>query len=254
MSEKEESKEESKENSLDKARRKRLTGRLKALRERSRMLELELENYTNDHFRVCIFGSARIKPEDKDYKTTYDLAKSLGKHGIDVLTGGGPGLMEAANKGLIDGTKEFGTNSKSYGITIELNKFEEKPSQHLDIKHHHRRFSSRLDDFMRLSHAIVVVHGGVGTVLELFFSWQLIQVGHMEERPIILVGKEFWSGLIQWVKDFQVKQGLVSEHELRWVHLVDTPEEAVELIKKEQAVFLEGLEEIKEVESNVEKD
>ena len=234
------SKEEEKKE-LEKARRTRLTDRLKALRERSRMLEIELENYTNNHYRVSIFGSARIKPEDEDYKTTYNLAKSLGKLGIDVLTGGGPGLMEAANKGVQDGQEEFGTKSKSYGITIELNKFEEEPSEHLDVQHHHRRFSSRLDDFMRLSHAIIVVHGGVGTVLELFFSWQLIQVGHIEERPIILVGKKFWSGLIDWVKENQVKNGLVSEHELRWVHLVDTPEEAVELLKKEHSEFLENL-------------
>ncbi len=234
------SKEEEKKE-LEKARRNRLTDRLKALRERSRMLEIELENYTNNHYRVSIFGSARIKPEDEDYKTTYNLAKSLGKLGIDVLTGGGPGLMEAANKGVQDGQEEFGTQSKSYGITIELNKFEEEPSEHLDVQHHHRRFSSRLDDFMRLSHAIIVVHGGIGTVLELFFSWQLIQVGHIEERPIILVGKKFWSGLIDWVKENQVKNGLVSEHELRWVHLVDTPEEAVELLKKEHSEFLENL-------------
>ena len=130
---------------LEKVRKKRLTNRLKALRERSRMLEMELENYTNNHYRVSIFGSARIKPNDEDYKTTYSLAKSLGKLGIDVLTGGGPGLMEAANKGVRDGQEEFGTKSKSYGITIELNKFEEKPSEHLDVQHHHRRFSSRLD-------------------------------------------------------------------------------------------------------------
>ena len=230
------------EKDLDKVRKKRLTNRLKALRERSRMLEMELENYTNNHYRVSIFGSARIKPNDEDYKTTYSLAKSLGKLGIDVLTGGGPGLMEAANKGVRDGQEEFGTKSKSYGITIELNQFEEKPSEHLDVQHHHRRFSSRLDDFMRLSHAIVVVPGGIGTALELFFTWQLIQVGHIEERPIILVGKEFWSGLIDWVRDNQVKNGLVSENELRWVHLVDTPDEAVEMLNKEHKKFLKNLE------------
>lgn len=222
---------------LEKTRRRRIGERLKALRERSRLLELELQNYTNSFFRVCIFGSARIKPDDINYKTTFAIAKSLGEKGIDVLTGGGPGLMEAANIGVLNGKKEFGTNSRSYGLTIELNKFE-SPSEHLDTKLHHRRFSSRLDDFMRLSHAIIVVHGGIGTVLELFFSWQLIQVGHISERPIILVGKSFWGPLIDWVRNYQVQLGLVNESEMRWIYLVDTPEEAVAIVAKEHEKFL----------------
>lgn len=221
----------------EKTRRKRISERLKALRERSRLLELELQNYTNSFFRVCIFGSARIKPDDINYTTTFDLAKRLGERGIDVLTGGGPGLMEAANRGVLAGKHEFGTGSRSFGLTIELNKFE-TASEHLDTKLHHRRFSSRLDDFMRLSHAIIVVHGGIGTVLELFFSWQLIQVGHISERPIILVDKKFWNPLIEWVRDSLVKKGLVSESDLRWVYLVDTPEEAMALIDKEHEKFL----------------
>ena len=232
-----------KKNTLEKTRRRRISERLKALRERSRLLELELQNYTNSFFRVCIFGSARIKPDDKNYTTTFELAKQLGEQGIDVLTGGGPGLMEAANKGVLAGKKEFGTGSRSFGLTIELNKFE-SPSEHIDTKLHHRRFSSRLDDFMRLSHAVIVVHGGIGTVLELFFSWQLIQVGHMSERPIILVGKEFWGPLIDWVRDYQVKQGLVSESDIRWIHLVDTPEEAMVLINKEHQRFLAARKEL----------
>lgn len=227
----------SEDSTLEKTRRRRISERLKALRERSRLLELELQNYTNSFFRVCIFGSARIKHDDINYKTTFEIARILGERGIDVLTGGGPGLMEAANKGVLDGRKEHGTNSRSFGLTIELNKFE-SPSEHIDTKLHHRRFSSRLDDFMRLSHAIIVVHGGIGTVLELFFTWQLIQVGHISERPIILVGKDFWGPLIDWVRNYQVKMGLVNESEIRWIHLVDTPEEAVAIIDKEHEKFL----------------
>ena len=221
-----------------KARRRRLTERLEALRERTSLIEMELKNYTNDFFRVCIFGSARIKPDDDIYKLTEKLAHMLGSEGIDVLTGGGPGLMEAANKGAKAGKSKTGSRSKSFGITIALNRFEE-PSEHLDIKHHHKKFSSRLDDFMRLSNAIVVVQGGIGTLLELYFSWQLLQVGHMPERPIILVDRNFWAGLIDWMKDKQIVLGLVSPGDMRWVHLVDTEDEALEIIRAEHEKFRE---------------
>lgn len=218
-------------------RQKRLTNRLQALRERTRLLEQELYNYTSEHFRVCMFGSARIKPHDQVYETTKDIARLLGQNGIDVLTGGGPGLMEAANIGVKEGRLVAGTKSKSFGITIELNFFEPH-SDHLDIKHHHKKFSSRLDDFMRLSNAVIVVRGGIGTLLELYFSWQLLQVGHLPDRPIILVDRKFWSGLIDWMNQNQVASGLVSDSEFRWLSIVDTPEEVLEVIKGEHEKFL----------------
>lgn len=213
------------------ARRRRLTERLEALRERAFLLEQELKTYTKDFFRVCIFGSARIKPDDDIYKATHELARLLGHEGIDVLTGGGPGLMEAANVGVLLGKKESGSKSKSFGISIEL-PFEKDDNEHLDIKHHHRRFSSRLDDFMRLSNAIVCMPGGIGTLLELYFSWQLLQVGHMPDRPIVLLNSSFWQGVIDWTKQEQVERGLVSPGDLRWVSIVDTPEEAMKIIRE----------------------
>lgn len=219
-----------------KLRRKRLTERLKMLRERTRLIELELKDYTSGFFRVCIFGSARIKQDEPIYNITHRLAYLIGELGVDVLTGGGPGLMEAANKGVREGSTAAGKKSKSFGISIELNRFE-SPSEHLDIKHHHRKFSSRLDDFMRLSNVIVVTPGGIGTILELYFSWQLLQVGHMPDRPIILIGKEFWGGLIEWMKEVPIKHKLVSPEDVRWIHLVDTPEEALNIIKTEHEVF-----------------
>jgi uncharacterized protein (TIGR00730 family) len=219
-----------------KARRRRLTARLEALRDRVNLIELELQHYTNDFFRVCIFGSARIKPDDKIYQDAEKLAYLLAKQGVDVLTGGGPGLMEAANKGARRGAQEVGGKAKSFGISIELNKFE-TPSEHLDIKHHHRRFSSRLDDFMRLSNAVIVTPGGIGTILELYFSWQLLQVGHMAERPIILLGREFWSGLIDWMQALPVNKGLVSAGDLRWIHMVDTPDEVLPIVDGEIQKF-----------------
>jgi uncharacterized protein (TIGR00730 family) len=224
---------------IKKVRRRRLTERLSALRDRTRVLELELTNYTSDFYRTCIFGSARIKPDDDMYKLTYDIGEHLGRLGIDVLTGGGPGLMEAANRGVLSGKEKSGTKSKSFGITIELNKFEEEPSEHLDIKHHHRRFSSRLEDFMRLSNSVIIVPGGIGTLLELYFTWQLVQVGHMNKRPLILVGTEFWKGLMAWMSEVVSKERLISPGDLDFVSIVDTPEQALEIIRPDFLKFQE---------------
>lgn len=222
---------------IRKVRRARLNERLGALRDRVRVLELELSDYTSGFYRVCIFGSARIKPDDTIYRLTSELGEHLGALGLDVLTGGGPGLMEAANKGVLEGKRKAGTRSKSFGLTIELNKFEEEASEHLDIKHHHRRFSSRLDDFMRLSNAVVVMRGGIGTLLELFFTWQLIQVGHMPDRPVILVDKKYWEGLLNWMQEHLVTNGLVSPGDMNFVEMVDTPEEAAAIIKANYEEF-----------------
>jgi uncharacterized protein (TIGR00730 family) len=222
---------------IRKVRRARLNERLGALRDRVRVLELELSDYTSGFYRVCIFGSARINPDDTIYKLTSELGEHLGEMGLDVLTGGGPGLMEAANKGVLEGKRKAGTRSKSFGLTIELNKFEEEASEHLDIKHHHRRFSSRLDDFMRLSNAVVVMRGGIGTLLELFFTWQLIQVGHMPNRPVILVDKKYWEGLLLWMQEHLVTNGLVSPGDMDFVEMVDTPEEAAAIIKANYEEF-----------------
>jgi len=223
-----------------KVRRRQLTERLQSLRERSRVLEMELGEITKEHYRVVIFGSARIKPAEDIYELTYKLAALLGEKGIDVLTGGGPGLMEAANRGVLDGRVKAKSKSKSFGISIELNVFE-PPSEHLDIKHHHKKFSSRLDDFMRLSNAVVVTPGGIGTLLELFFSWQLLQVGHMSDRPIVLLKRDFWHGIIEWMEKEQVGRNLVSAGDMRWIHIVDTPQEAMEIISPDHAKFLESL-------------
>ena len=160
-----------------------------------------------DFYRVSIFGSARIRPDSKYYTQVYELAKELAKRGADIVTGGGPGLMEAANLGA----KEGGTDTRSFGLAIEL-PFETDANSHLDVKYHHRRFSSRLDEFMRISHAIVVTPGGIGTLLELFYAWQLIQVGHISERPILLLGE--WDGLLKWIEDGPLKDKLLDAKDL----------------------------------------
>lgn len=219
-------------------RRKHLDDRLRMLYQRVMLIEQELHSLDENRFyRTCIFGSARIKPDTREYKDVVELARMLARRGIDILTGGGPGLMEAANKGGKLGVEDKKSKSLSYGISIQL-EFEPTPNQHLDVKRHHHKFSSRLDDFMRLSHSVVVTPGGVGTVLELFFTWQLIQVKHIPPRPIVLMDRKFWEGLLDWMKTFPLGRGLVGAKDFDFIRIVDGPEEAFEVIAKNHEEFL----------------
>ena len=218
-------------------RRKHLDERLHILHQRAMLIEKELRQLDDDRFyRVCIFGSARLKPEAPDYHKVFELARFLAWEGIDVLTGGGPGLMEAANCGAKLGQQEKQTKSLSYGISIEL-EWEKGLNTHLDIKKHHYRFSSRLDEFMRLSHAVVATPGGIGTMLELIFTWQLVQVRHMTSRPLVLMDKDFWQGLLSWMKDTVLARGLVSAPDFNIIHVVDTAEEAFKVISEDHRRF-----------------
>jgi uncharacterized protein (TIGR00730 family) len=217
--------------------RRHLDERLRLLHHRTMLIEAELRKLDENRFyRTCIFGSARIKADTKQYAEVFEVARFLAWEGIDVLTGGGPGLMEAANKGARLGREEKKTRSLSYGLSIQL-EFEPEPNRHLDIKRHHHKFSSRLDDFMRLSHSVICTPGGIGTILELFFVWQLIQVKHVPPRPIVLMDKEYWSGLLDWMRAETCARGLMSEKDFSFIHLVDTPEEAFEIISAHHKEF-----------------
>ena len=178
-----------------------------------------------DYYRVSIFGSARIKPNTEEYMEVYDLAKKLAKNNADIVTGGGPGLMEAANAGAKDGSSK----SKSFGLHVDL-PFETSPNEHLDITYHHKRFSSRLDEFMRISHAVIVTPGGIGTILELLYTWQLIQVSHISERPIILVGK-MWAGLLEWMKSEPLNKQLIDKSDFNNIKIVQNVDEVIVLLK-----------------------
>jgi hypothetical protein len=196
------------------------------------VIEEQLKKLDEGRFyRVCIFGSARIKPDTKQYSDVFEVARFLAWEGIDVLTGGGPGLMEAANKGARLGCEEKKSQSLSYGLSIQL-EFEPEPNRHLDIKRHHHKFSSRLDDFIRLSHSVVCTPGGIGTLLEFFFVWQLIQVKHATPRPIVLLEREFWQGLLDWMREVPLARGLLGEKDFGVIYLADTPEEVFEIISK----------------------
>jgi len=189
-------------------------------------------------FRVTIFGSARIKPNDKIYKQVFELAKAVGEQGFDIITGGGPGLMDAASAGHEAGDPK--DKSDSIGLAIKL-PHEQHDNKHLDLTKHFSKFSSRLDNFMALSSVAVVTPGGVGSCLEFFYTWQLIQVKHINPIPIILVGK-MWQKLMKWVKKYPLKQGLISPNEMSCVHYAKNNKEAMKIIMKTHEDFVKGKE------------
>lgn len=179
-------------------------------------------------FRVTIFGSSRMKNKDPEYKQVYQLAKMVGHKGIDLVTGGGAGIMEAASSGHKDGSHK--TKAHTIGLNIKL-PHEQRINDYVDIKKEFTRFSERLDNFMLLSNAIVVAHGGIGTTLELFYAWQLMQVKHICHIPIILLGKQ-WKGLIKWLKNEPLRRGFFSKEDLELLFVVKNSEEAMKIIDK----------------------
>tara|TARA_B100001079_G_scaffold220018_1_gene195725 strand:+ start:7351 stop:8040 length:690 start_codon:yes stop_codon:yes gene_type:complete len=219
-------------NTKEKKVRKFLSKQIQQLNNIVADLDTVITDMGTEFYRVSIFGSARIKPDTKEYKGVYTLAKELAENGADIVTGGGPGLMEAANAGVKKGSS---SKSKSFGIRIDL-PFEATPNEHLDIKFYHKRFSSRLDEFMRISHAVVVTPGGIGTLLELLYTWQLIQVNHISSRPIILVG-DMWNGFFDWIKSEPLKAQLLDKADLDNIIIVKNVHEVTKLLKPEIKAF-----------------
>ena len=172
---------------------------------------------------VSVFGSARLKEGTKWYNEAEKFSQLMTQYNFGIITGGGPGIMEAANKG----SKEaFG---KSIGVGIEL-PFESGMNSYVDKGVENRYFFTRKVMFLKYSKGFVVFPGGMGTLDELFEALTLAQTGHNVKYPIVLVGKEFWGGLIDWIKNSQLEQGLISEKDLDLFRLVDTAEEAVQKI------------------------
>jgi uncharacterized protein (TIGR00730 family) len=188
-----------------------------------------------EHYRVSIFGSSRIRRGDPIYEEVKTLSYELARMGVDIVTGGGPGLMEAANSGAIEGQAE--SKSRSFGLAIHL-PTEEQANPFVDKVFRHRTFFSRLHHFVRLSSAFIVMPGGIGTGLELFMVWQLLQVKHMREHPLILVGT-MWAGLIEWIDRTMVQRGLVSPSDLSIVSVVGSSEEAIPIISASYERFKE---------------
>jgi uncharacterized protein (TIGR00730 family) len=181
-----------------------------------------------EHYRVSIFGSSRLRRGDPIYEEVKKLSFELARLGVDIVTGGGPGLMEAANAGAREG--QSGTNARSFGLAIHL-PTEESANPFVDKVFRHRTFFSRLHHFIRLSSAFIVVPGGIGTALELFMVWQLLQVKHMKQHPLILVGT-MWPGLIDWIRGTMLERGLVSPSDFDVIKVVGSSEEAIPIIRE----------------------
>lgn len=199
--------------------------------ERNKHIRKEL---AKKHFRVTLFGSARTKEKDKIYKEVFNFSKEIGRNGFDLITGGGPGLMKAANSGHQQGKKSDKVHS--IGIMIRL-PFEVRPNKYLDIKQQYDKFSDRLDEFMILSNVMVIFPGGIGTCLELFYTWQLTQVKHICSMPMILVG-EMWEKMIKWIKEEMLAYDRITPNDLRNVYCVKDAKEAMEIVKKAHEVFI----------------
>lgn len=174
---------------------------------------------------VSIFGSARSTEDDKYYQLAVSIAKKIAEAGYGIITGGGPGIMEAGNRGahLAGGT--------SVGLNIDL-PFEQHDNPYIDIDKSldFDYFFVRKVMFVKYSQGFVVMPGGFGTLDELFEAITLIQTDKIEKFPIILVGSEFWDGLVEWIKTTMLNAGNISEHDLDLIQIVDTEEEVVEII------------------------
>ena len=174
---------------------------------------------------VSIFGSARIKPEDETYIQTVEIAKKLSENGFNIITGGGPGIMEAGNKGAQEG------KGKSVGVNIKL-PMEQQANAFTDLKLELNYFFVRKVMFIKYAQAYVGMPGGFGTLDEIFEAITLIQTKRIKPFPVILVGTEYWSGLLDWIKDTLLKKNLISADDIDLVRLTDDPDEVVKIIKQ----------------------
>ena len=177
------------------------------------------EEMTQVGSAVSIFGSARVKPDDPMYELCVETARLLGEVGFTVITGGGPGIMEAANKGA----REAG--AKSVGCNIEL-PFEQSTNPYVDVSIDFRYFFVRKTMFVKYAQAFVIFPGGFGTMDELFESLTLIQTGKVRHFPVVLMGTEYWGGLMDWLKNRMAEEGKVAPEDLDIMHLTDDPHEA----------------------------
>jgi hypothetical protein len=181
-----------------------------------------------DRFTVTVFGSARIEPGQELYGDVKELARALAALGCDIVSGGGPGLMQAANEGAQLGDPE--DKARSIGVRIAL-PFEQGANPFVEQVYTHETFYTRLHHFVRLSNAFVVVGGGIGTTLELFLVWQLLQVRHVEDVPLILVGP-MWCELCAWAERHLAGHDppFAGSDDVKIPVCVDRVEEAVELL------------------------
>ena len=177
------------------------------------------------HPAVSIFGSARTQPGQPYYKLTEEISRLLSDAGFSVISGGGPGIMEAANKGAFYG------KSPSVGLNIQLpHEQHNNPYQNISQTFHH--FFTRKVMFVKFASAYVVMPGGFGTLDELMEALTLVQTGKTRRIPIILVGSGFWGGMLEWFKTSLLREGMIHAEDLDLIHLIDEPEQVVAAIFK----------------------
>jgi uncharacterized protein (TIGR00730 family) len=174
---------------------------------------------------ISIFGSARTKSDDPYYQLAVDIAAKLTEEGYGVITGGGPGIMEAANKGA------FEADGVSVGLDIDL-PFEQFVNKYVDKNLNHRYFFVRKVMFVKYAQAFVAMPGGFGTLDELFEVLTLIQTKKISGVPVVLVGKEFWGGMVDWIKNVMLdKYSNISAKDMDLIPIVDDPQEVVQIIR-----------------------
>ena len=184
---------------------------------------------------VTFFGSSRSKEKDRYYRLAYETAFNLGKIGYTIITGGGPGIMEAANRGAYD------SGTISVGLNIEIPR-EQHPNRYQTLSLKFDYFFVRKVMLLKYSLAYIIFPGGFGTFDELFEALTLIQTGKSHRFPLILVGREFWEPLLDYMRNYMVKFGTIDESDLDLMSLVDTPQEVLEIVyrrSKEKYRFLE---------------
>jgi hypothetical protein len=171
---------------------------------------------------VAVFGSARTGPDDPRYELARAVGRALGEAGFSIITGGGPGAMEAANRGARD------AGAFSVGLNIDL-PFEQSENPYLDLSLDFHYFFARKVMFVRYSGAFVVLPGGYGTLDELFEALTLIQTGKIREFPVVLVGTEFWGGLVDWLRERLLGTGTISPEDVDLLHVTDDVDEVVRI-------------------------
>lgn len=175
---------------------------------------------------VSVFGSARTPPDHPDYAFAREVSAKLGRAGYSIITGGGPGIMEAANRGARD------AGALSVGLNIEL-PHEQKPNDYQDISLRFRHFFARKTMFVRYAQAFVAFPGGFGTLDEMFESLTLVQTEKMRHFPTIFAPRDYWRGMVGWIEEQVLGTGKLSPREFELIHLCDTADEIVALIDLE---------------------
>lgn len=183
---------------------------------------------------ISMFGSARIKADSTYYELACNTARALGKSGFTIITGGGPGAMEASNKGA----REAG--ALSIGLNIKL-PFETHVNPYVDITENFNFFFVRKVMLVKYAHAFVILPGGFGTLDEMFEALTLIQTGKISNFPIIMMGKAYWGPLFDWIKGTMLSHGMISEKDLQSIYLTDDPKEAVKIAQKYWKSYLKDL-------------